>query len=181
MVSATKAASTATQPTVQEIWLWLREVPDPEIPVVSVVDLGIVRDVAWSDDDPRLCIVTITLTYSACPASTVIRDRIRDELKARGVPVQLRIQISPPWTTDWVSEDGKQKLLDFGIAPPVGPVPHTASARLPVLNASNQPRIACPRCGSRHTTLISQFGSTLCKALYRCNECLEPFDFFKCH
>lgn len=181
MVSAVRAASTSTRPRVEEIWSWLRDVSDPEIPVVSVVDLGIVRDVTWSGEDPGLCIVTVTPTYSACPATSVIRQHICDALEARGVRVQLRIQLSPPWTTDWISKEGNEKLRNFGIAPPIGPVVQPATAGLPVLNTLDRPNIICPRCGSRRITVISQFGSTLCKALCRCNECLEPFDYFKCH
>lgn len=181
MVSATSTAGAATRPTVEEIWFWLREVSDPEIPVVSVVDLGIVRDIVWSGADRDLFIVTLTPTYSACPATSMIQHRICDELEAHSVRVQLRISLSPPWTTDWISEEGKQKLYDFGIAPPAGPVDQHETAALPVLNAVDRPQIACPHCGSHRTSVISQFGSTLCKALYRCNECLEPFDYFKCH
>jgi ring-1,2-phenylacetyl-CoA epoxidase subunit PaaD len=181
MVSAMSAAYAVTRPTVEEIWSWLREIADPEIPVVSVVDLGIVRNVAWSGEDPDPCIVTVTPTYSACPATSVIRHRICDELEAHGVRVQLQIRLSPPWTTDWISDKGKEKLSCFGIAPPAGPAEQHPAAELPVLNTLNQPQITCPRCGSHRTTMISQFGSTLCKALYRCDECLEPFDYFKCH
>ncbi len=181
MVNATSAGCIATRPTIEEIWSWLREVADPEIPVVSVVDLGIVRDVAWSRENPELCIVAVTPTYSACPATSVIQHRICDELKAHGVRAQMQIRLSPAWTTDWISEEGKEKLRSFGIAPPAGAVAQHATAELPALKTLHQPQIACPRCGSRRTTVISQFGSTLCKALYRCDECLEPFDYFKCH
>lgn len=181
MVSATSTASAVIRPTVEDIWSWLREVNDPEIPVVSVVDLGIVRDVAWSGDDPGLCIVTVSPTYSACPATSVIRHRIRGEFEAHGVRVQLRIRLSPAWTTDWISEEGREKLRSFDIAPPLGPAVPLPRNGLPVLNTPNQQNIACPHCGSYRITMISQFGSTLCKALCRCDECLEPFDYFKCH
>lgn len=181
MVSATSAAYTGTRPTVEEIWSWLREITDPEIPAVSVVDLGIVRDVAWSGEEPDLCIITVTPTYSACPATSEIHHRICDELETHGVRVQLKIRLSPAWTTDWISEKGKAKLSNFGIAPPAGPAEQHPAGGLHVLNTLNQPEIACPHCGSHRTTVISQFGSTLCKALYRCDECLEPFDYFKCH
>lgn len=181
MVIATSAARTAIRPTVEEIWSWLREVADPEIPFVSVVDLGIVRDVGWSGDDRDLCNVTLTPTYSACPATSLIGHLICDELELHGLSVQLQIRLSPPWTTDWISEEGKEKLRSFGIAPPSGRVAQPAATGLPVLNTFERPHIACPRCGSHRITLISQFGSTLCKALYRCDECLEPFDYFKCH
>lgn len=181
MVSATNNARSVTRPTIEQVWSWLREVPDPEIPAVSVVDLGIVRDVAWSSEDPELCTVTVTPTYSACPATSVIQHDISDELVAHGLRVKLQIRLSPPWTTDWISEEGKQKLRGFGITPPVGQVRQPTTAGLPIFNALDQPQVACPRCGSHRTTMISQFGSTLCKALYRCDECLEPFDYFKCH
>jgi len=181
MVSETTAASTSTRPGVEQIWSWLGEVSDPEIPVVSVVDLGIVRDVTWSGEDPGLCIVTVTPTYSACPATSVIRQHIRDKLKAHGVRAQLRIRLSPAWTTDWISREGKEKLRSFGITPPMGAVAQPETTGLPILNTVDRPTITCPRCGSCRVTVISQFGSTLCKALCRCNECLEPFDYFKCH
>jgi ring-1,2-phenylacetyl-CoA epoxidase subunit PaaD len=181
MVNAMSAACTASRPKLEEIWVWLRQVVDPEIPIVSVVDLGIVRDVVWSGNDPDLCIVTVTPTYSACPATSVIREHICNELEAHGMRVQLQIRLSPPWTTDWISEEGKEKLRGFGIAPPKGPAVQPATPGLPVLNSFEKLQISCPRCGSQHTTVISQFGSTLCKALYRCDECLEPFDYFKCH
>jgi ring-1,2-phenylacetyl-CoA epoxidase subunit PaaD len=181
MVSAVRTAATAARSTVEEIWSWLREVADPEIPAVSIVDLGIVRDVAWSGADRDLFIVTLTPTYSACPAISTIRHRICDALEAHAVRVQLQIRLSPPWTTDWISQEGRQKLRGFGIAPPAEPVAQDATAALPVLNPADPPQIACPRCGSHRTSVISQFGSTLCKALYRCDECLEPFDYFKSH
>jgi ring-1,2-phenylacetyl-CoA epoxidase subunit PaaD len=181
MVNTTSTVCTAPRPVVEEIWSWLREIADPEIPVVSVVDLGIVRDAAWSDVDPGQCIVTVTPTYSACPAISLICQRICNELEAHGVRVQLQIRLSPAWSTDWISEEGKEKLRGFGIAPPSGPAAKPTTTGLLVLNTFDQLQIACPRCGSHRTTVISQFGSTLCKALYRCNECLEPFDYFKCH
>jgi ring-1,2-phenylacetyl-CoA epoxidase subunit PaaD len=181
MVNVTSAAAIATRPTVEEIRSWLREVLDPEIPVISVIDLGVVRDVTWSENDSSLCLVTITPTYSACPATSEIQHRICDKLVEHKLRAQLQIRLSPPWTTDWISEEGKQKLHVFGIAPPAGPAARHAAAGLPVLNTSDRPPVACPRCGSRRITMISQFGSTLCKALCRCDECLEPFDYFKCH
>lgn len=181
MVSEVSAATASIRPRVEEIWSWLREVSDPEIPVVSVVDLGIVRDVTWNDEDHDLCIVTVTPTYSACPATSVIRQHISDHLEARGVRTRLQIRLSPPWTTDWISKEGKEKLRNFGIAPPIGPVVQPETTGRPILNAVDRPTIACPRCGSRRIAVISQFGSTLCKALCRCDTCLEPFDYFKCH
>ena len=140
------------------IWAVLKDVPDPEIPVVSVLDLGIVRSV---DEDK----VTITPTYSGCPATDFIERSIREALDAAGYrDVAIETQLSPPWTTDWISEEGKEKLRAYGIAPP-----ELAKAA------------TCPRCGSTDTEEVSRFGSTPCKAQWRCRSCLEPFDRFKCH
>jgi len=140
------------------IWAVLRSVMDPEIPVVSVVDLGIVRDVSPTE-------VTITPTYSGCPATEVIERTIRDELDAAGFrEVAIKTTLSPPWTTDWISEGGKEALRTYGIAPPE--------------LAKTAP---CPQCGSTDTEEVSRFGSTPCKAQWRCKSCLEPFDRFKCH
>ncbi len=152
----------ATLPSVQDVWAWLDKVPDPEIPVISVVDLGIVRDVAWQGDTLA---VTITPTYSGCPATTVIRMDIETALRARGVnKIDLRQQLAPPWTTDWLSDKGRAKLEDYGIAPPQ-----------PVGGPDR-----CPHCGAKDVERLSQFGSTPCKAHWRCRDCLEPFDYFKC-
>jgi ring-1,2-phenylacetyl-CoA epoxidase subunit PaaD len=172
---------TTTNPSIEAVWAWLAQVPDPEIPVLSVVDLGIVRGVRWCADggEPE-CVVTITPTYSGCPATEVIAQSIRDMLKTQGLSrVRLQTQIAPAWTTDWLSEDGRRKLREYGIAPP--------SEQAIVISAIGRgPRpapkaVSCPRCNSEHTALISQFGSTPCKALHRCLDCLEPFDAFKCH
>ncbi len=170
------------RPNIDQIRDWLRAVTDPEIPVVSIVDLGIVRDVAWSEDN-NSCVVTITPTYSGCPATAVIQSRIRDELEEHGIArVELRVQLSPAWTTDWLSPQGRESLRAFGIAPPAGRASGQFTTILAEI-ASGAPQATppCPHCGSTHTTPISQFGSTLCKALYRCQDCLEPFDYFKCH
>ena len=171
---------TQALPTYDEIWQWLDEVPDPEVPAVSVVDLGIVRDVAWSGsgEDAGLD-VTITPTYSGCPATAVIGRDIERALHARGIDrVRLRMQLDPPWTTDWLSTAGREKLRAYGIAPPVG-----SSGDIASLGARRIPRatVRCPRCDAPTTSLLSEFGSTPCKALYRCNACAEPFDHFKCH
>jgi ring-1,2-phenylacetyl-CoA epoxidase subunit PaaD len=177
---------TTTRPSVEQLWAWLGEVPDPEIPIVSIVDLGIVRDVAWSGEDCDLCMVTVTPTYSGCPATAVIGTKIREELEKHGVPrVQLEVRLSPAWTTDWLTPRALANLQEYGIAPPIGRASDSPAPGLPILgqglhslpNASP----ACPRCGSPRTTLISQFGSTPCKSLHRCDACLEPFDHFKCH
>ena len=172
---------------VERIWSWLGEVEDPEIPVISIVDLGIVRDVQWLDDaEGGECVVTITPTYSGCPATHVIAQSVVDALQQRGLPrVRLQTRIAPPWTTDWMSEDGKRKLREYGIAPPIG---KAAEQLIALSEISRGPRpsatpvgLACPLCGSTQVSLTSQFGSTPCKALYRCCSCLEPFDHFKCH
>lgn len=172
-------------PTTAEVWAWLAEVEDPEIPVISIVDLGIVREVAWTGEgDRRECVVTITPTYSGCPATHVIADSVKTALRDRGVEhVRLENRIAPPWTTDWMSEDGRRKLRAYGIAPPVGTAAEQfirpediGRGRVPTA-----PGVQCPNCDSTDVALTSQFGSTPCKALYRCRSCLEPFDLFKCH
>ncbi|MFG1192329.1 1,2-phenylacetyl-CoA epoxidase subunit PaaD [Xanthobacter flavus] len=172
--------ATATLPSLDEVWHWLSQVPDPEIPVLSLVDLGIVREVAWDDDT---LIVTVTPTYSGCPATGIINLDIARELNARGVAkVRLERRLSPPWTTDWMSAEGREKLRAYGIAPPVDDTAadgrSLALARR--LASGSNLTVACPRCGSAQTQKVSQFGSTACKASYRCLSCLEPFDYFKC-
>jgi ring-1,2-phenylacetyl-CoA epoxidase subunit PaaD len=166
--------------TSEQVWAWLGEVADPEIPVISVVDLGIVRNVAWHGDE---CVVTITPTYSGCPARQVIAESVTQALQARGIDkVRLVNQLSPAWTTDWMSEAGKAALKGYGIAPPVQQAIDISGLRAGVSRrAVIEPDVACPHCGSTHTALTSQFGSTPCKALYKCLECREPFDYFKCH
>jgi ring-1,2-phenylacetyl-CoA epoxidase subunit PaaD len=152
------------------VWQTLARVPDPEIPILSVVDLGIVRFVRWVGEALH---VGITPTYSGCPATEVIRDAIRTTLEESGYadPV-LEEVLAPPWSSDWLTAEGRAKLLEFGIAPPAAAV---ANPRR-LLGAA----VACPRCGSHSTTQISEFGSTPCKAHHRCDACLEPFDYFKC-
>ncbi|MBV9873432.1 MAG: phenylacetate-CoA oxygenase subunit PaaJ [Verrucomicrobia bacterium] len=192
----------ASLPSLEEIWVWLDSVSDPEIPVLSVVDLGIVRDVRWAEEDPDFTeqtsprvnrtsvtdgrlrqprtqraqrseptlVVTVTPTYSGCPAMAVVKHDIQRELLQRGLSrVSLETQISPAWTTDWMTERGRKRLHEYGIAPPE-PQAANPSTLIP-----------CPRCGSSDTRLVSRFGSTPCKAFYICNSCLEPFDHFKCH
>lgn len=150
------------QPDVRKIWEWLDHVPDPEIPVISVVDLGIVRDVGWKNGTVE---VTVTPTYSGCPATRVIAADIESALRQRGIAdIRINSRISPPWTTDWLTERGRKKLEAYGIAPP---------------SSIGGPG-SCPRCGSTSVTRVSQFGSTPCKALWRCESCQEPFDYFKC-
>jgi ring-1,2-phenylacetyl-CoA epoxidase subunit PaaD len=156
----------------KEIWDILAEVEDPEIPVINVVEMGIVRGVEVVDDIVK---VTITPTYSGCPAMKTIEEDIREVLVEKKVPsFEVHTVLSPAWTTDWMTEIAKEKLRETGIAPPVG----TSSDKGLLMGKVRD--IKCPRCGSKDTSMISQFGSTACKALYKCNDCLDPFDYFKC-
>lgn len=162
MAPASLSRGDLVKPEPAQIWGWLEDVPDPEIPVISVVDLGVVRDVSWAGETLQ---VAVTPTYSGCPATSVISMDIETALRDRGIDqVQIKMQIAPPWTTDWLSEAGKAKLLEYGIAPP---------------NAGGGPT-HCPRCASDAVSRISQYGSTPCKAQWRCDACLEPFEYFKC-
>ncbi len=164
-----------------QVWDWLGQVNDPEIPVISVVDLGIVRNVEWQGDE---CVVTITPTYSGCPAMQVIAEAVTEALHEHGVTnVRLVNQLSPAWTTDWMSDAGKVALKGYGIAPPAQQVIDISGLHTGVKRGALQPKltVTCPNCGSTHTELTSQFGSTPCKALYKCLDCREPFDYFKCH
>lgn len=170
----------AVLPDLEMVRRWLSLVPDPEIPVISLTDLGIIRDVAWQDDT---LVVTVTPTYSGCPATSVINMDIEAALRARGVEkVRLERRLSPPWTTDWISAEGREKLRAYGIAPPVDGTAADGrlAGRIARLAGTSNLVIACPRCGSVATEKVSQFGSTPCKASYRCTDCLEPFDYFKC-
>lgn len=145
----------------EQILEWLSQVPDPEIPVLTITDLGIVRDVDCSDG----VTVSLTPTYSGCPATEAIEASVAATLQEHGVgDVKIKRVLSPPWTTDWISGAGREKLKIYGIAPP---------------ERRDRP-IACPRCDSDNTELVSEFGSTACKASYRCVACLEPFEYFKC-
>lgn len=157
----------------EKIWSILKEIPDPEIPVISIVDLGIARDVRIENDK---VIVDITPTYSGCPAMNVIENEIIQKIKESGIEqVEIKTVFSPVWTTDWLNDEAKEKLREYGIAPP-----EKSSTNKSLL--TGKPKIIkCPRCGSEKTILVSQFGSTACKALYKCENCLEPFDYFKCH
>jgi ring-1,2-phenylacetyl-CoA epoxidase subunit PaaD len=169
-----------TQPATEQVWAWLGQVLDPEIPVISVVDLGIVRGVEWQGDE---CVVTITPTYSGCPAMAVIAVAVTEALHEHGVgQVRLVSRLSPAWTTDWMSDVGKAALKDYGIAPPAQQAIDISGLRGGVKRGmALVADVACPNCGSPHTQLTSQFGSTPCKALYKCLDCREPFDYFKCH
>ena len=144
---------------IKYIWELLNTVPDPEIPIISVVELGVIRDVTFTNNS---FVISITPTYSGCPAVKAFQDDIRSCLSENGIEnFELKIVYSPAWTTDWMSQETKDKLMNYGISPP-------------------SKIVVCPQCKSDSTTLISQFGSTACKSLYKCVECLEPFEHFKC-
>lgn len=154
-----------------KVWEILESVSDPEIPVLSIVDLGVVREVIALEDK---VMVHITPTYSGCPAMNMIEMEIRTALLEKGINNDVKLVLSPAWTTDWMSVKGKQKLKAYGIAPP-------QDEDISIDTLFGKPdQIECPHCNSKKTELISQFGSTACKALYRCKDCLEPFDYFKC-
>jgi ring-1,2-phenylacetyl-CoA epoxidase subunit PaaD len=165
----------------QKIWQLLEEVKDPEVPVLSILDLGIVRDIKVSNDQvPPLggqgVLITITPTYSGCPAMDVISMDIRLKLIEKGYRnVTIQQSLSPAWTTDWMTEEGKRKLKEYGIAPP-NPKQQFCSSEM-----FKEEAVQCPRCNAHHTELISQFASTACKSMYRCLDCKEAFDYFKCH
>lgn len=166
-----RAAANKQRHTEQQIWGFLEMVPDPEIPVLSVVDLGIVREVNVGADRVE---IVVTPTYSGCPATEVIEKSIVDSLAEKGVDkVVLKRVLSPPWTTAWLSEAGREKLRAYGIAPP-----DEEEGKRSLVDSLRE--IACPRCNTTSTTLVSEFGSTPCKASYRCDACLEPFEYFKC-
>lgn len=156
----------------EQIFKILSEIPDPEIPVINIIELGILREVKFVVE---VCIVVITPTYTGCPAMKVIEDDIRIKLKEIGIDkVEVELVLTPAWTTDWISDVAKEKLRAYGIAPP----DHTSVDKKVLLGKARD--LKCPLCGSIHTEMISQFGSTACKALYRCLDCKEPFDYFKC-
>jgi ring-1,2-phenylacetyl-CoA epoxidase subunit PaaD len=156
----------------REVWELLAKVPDPEIPVLNIVDLGIVRDVCHEVDGRMK--VAITPTYSGCPATEVIRVMVRAALDAGGfADAIVEERLAPPWTSDWLTSAGREKLRAFGIAPPQ----ESVSSPRQLMGAL---QVTCPRCGSHSTERVSEFGSTPCKAHYRCRACAEPFDYFKC-
>ena len=157
----------------EDIFELLSEIPDTEIPVISIIDLGVVRNVEIADEK---CIrLIITPTYSGCPAMKQIEDDVRKKLFENGFStIEIKTIYSPPWTTDWITPEAKEKLRKYGIAPPE----HTTEDKSWLIG--KEKKIACPRCKSPKTKLVSQFGSTACKALYQCEDCLEPFDYFKC-
>ena len=149
------------------IYSYLEEIKDPEVPALSIIDLGIVRDIKMNGDEIE---VVITPTYTGCPAMDMIAATIKIELATLGfVKIKITQVLSPAWTTDWMSEEGKRKLKEYGIAAP--------DKRFSI----PQDGVQCPQCSSTNTRLVSEFGSTACKALYQCNDCKEPFDYFKCH
>jgi len=151
-----------SNPSVEQVWGWLETLPDPEIPVITLVDLGIIRDVAWEEET---LVVSVTPTYSGCPATSMINRDIETRLRSEGVQnIELRQQLSPAWTTDWMTDKARKALETYGIAPP---------------QAAGSPK-RCPQCGGENLEKLSQFGSTPCKAQWRCRDCLEPFEYFKC-
>lgn len=157
-----------------QIWKLLESIPDPEIPVINIVELGIVREVKQVENK---YVISITPTYSGCPAMHMIELDIFSLLKSNGVDnVVIQLVYHPAWTTDWIDERAKKKLKEYGIAPPNQQV----KSRVQALFKEEEEKVQCPHCDSFNTELISQFGSTACKALYKCNDCLEPFDYFKC-
>jgi ring-1,2-phenylacetyl-CoA epoxidase subunit PaaD len=168
-------STAATSPTAERVWAALGRVADPEIPVLSVLDLGIVRDVRVAGDGVD---VVITPTYSGCPATHVIEEAIRRALAEAGfADARVRTALSPAWTTDWMSAEGKEKLRRLGIAPPGRREPD-APAPVRFLRPARA-AVVCPHCGSAGTERLAEFGATACKALYRCRACREPFDYFK--
>jgi ring-1,2-phenylacetyl-CoA epoxidase subunit PaaD len=154
----------------EQVLEWLSKVPDPEVPALSITDLGIVRDVVVNGE----VMVALTPTYTGCPATEVIEQSVIDALHEHGIKdVVIDRVLSPPWTTDWISEEGREKLREYGIAPP-----QPGASKRAMLQGDRA--IACPRCNSLATSVVSEFGSTACKASYKCTTCLEPFEYFKC-
>lgn len=180
METLPKIHNNLIRPGTERIWEILKSVYDPEIPVLSITDLGIVRDVVLKASPQGGSLegtVFITPTYSGCPAMDMITMNIRMALLEHGYGnIEIKTVLSPAWTTDWMTESGKEKLAAYGIAPPINKVSACSS-----MESDEQMAIQCPHCKSYHTEMISRFGSTACKALYKCKDCLEPFDYFKCH
>ncbi len=157
----------------QHIYDLIKDIPDPEIPVLTIVDLGVIRQVEQRDDE---FVITITPTYTGCPAMNQFEDDILKTLKDNGIEnVRIATSYEPAWTTDWMSDEAKQKLQDYGIAPP-----QEKTSDKNYVVGKEKKRVICPQCKSENTKMISQFGSTACKALYQCDDCKEPFDYFKC-
>jgi ring-1,2-phenylacetyl-CoA epoxidase subunit PaaD len=157
--------------TEKKVWEILEQVSDPEIPVLTIADLGIIRSIDKIDNSFK---ITITPTYSGCPAMRVIESEIEAALAAEGITnIIIETILSPAWTTDWLSENGRKKLAEYGIAPPVNEPDKS-------ILFADAPTVPCPKCHSSNTKMVSLFGSTACKAHYQCNSCFEPFDYFKC-
>jgi ring-1,2-phenylacetyl-CoA epoxidase subunit PaaD len=168
-------AQAAVPARTEQAWAVLQTVLDPEVPAVSVVDLGIVRDVLDHGDELE---VVLTPTYSGCPATEAIEQSVREALDAAGLgPMRMTLRRAPAWTTDWITDTGKARLREYGIAPP-GPVDASRGTPIRLVRREREP-IACPQCGSTHTERLSAFSGTACKALYRCLSCREPFEHFK--
>ena len=161
--------------SVEEVWAALENLADPEIPVISLRELGILREVRAGASGLE---VVITPTYSGCPAMGQIEDDLRSTLKNRGLSARVITRLAPAWTTDWITDAGKEKLRAYGIAPPSATPAGSSVVRFIARPAAAE-AVPCPRCGSANTVETSHFGSTACKALYRCQDCLEPFDYFK--
>lgn len=158
-----------------EIWKILKQVKDPEVPVIDIAELGVLRDVTFENDK---ILITITPTYSGCPALHVMEEAIEDKLKENGIEnFVVKTIFSPAWTTDWMTDEAKQKLKEYGIAPPA----QSTEEHLRTLIEGNPKHVQCPFCNSINTKLTSAFGSTACKALHYCNNCNQPFEEFKCH
>ncbi len=174
----TRLATATQHPSADEVWVWLSALTDPEIPVVTLQEMGILRDVQVQDDHIA---VTITPTYSGCPAMSQIEADIVALLARHGHTARVITQLSPAWSTDWMDAVTHRKLREYGIAPPTGVAPVSGASTVRVARLHPMPAVTCPRCGSADTTQTSYFGSTACKALYKCLSCLEPFDHFKPH
>jgi len=175
-VSTSAAPQQAASPRVERAWQVLHGVPDPEVPAISVTELGIVRELIAHDDGLE---VVVTPTYSGCPATEVIAQSITDAIDAAGLgPARVTQRRAPAWTTDWITPEGREKLRAYGIAPPGSCAGDLAGAATSPIRLMAR-NVACPRCGSAQTERLSAFGSTACKALYRCLACREPFEHFK--
>ena len=158
--------------SLEDIKKVISKIPDPEIPVISIEELGVLRNIFYEEDS---LIIVITPTYSGCPAMDRFQKDIIEKLEHLKVKnYEIKMQFDPAWTTDWITEEAKEKLRDYGIAPPA----HKTKDKNILLG--NKQRIECPMCKTKETELVSQFGSTACKAMYRCTSCLEPFEYFKC-
>ncbi|HEX7904399.1 MAG TPA: 1,2-phenylacetyl-CoA epoxidase subunit PaaD [Chitinophagaceae bacterium] len=158
----------------KQVWSLLETIVDPEVPVLTITDLGIVREVKYSESETE---IVITPTYTGCPAMDIIAMHIKLALTEEGFKnIKITTVLSPAWTTDWMTEEGKRKLKEYGITPP-NPRQQVCNNDLFMVNEA----IQCPHCNSYHTHRVSEFGSTACKALYQCDDCQEPFDYFKCH